>query len=87
MGLSDGNLLGTILVIVDGIIFGIGVGTDMVALDASFIASNHAKREIFFLGNHRDLPMIKCLALMKASNVNVQIVKCLALYLEMKVKS
>ena len=37
--------------------------------------------------SHSDLPMMKCLDLMKVSNVALLMVKCLALYLEVQMES
>ena len=46
-----------------------------------------ASLRAYFLGVHWDLPMATRLALMKASNWDLLMVKCLALYLEMYMES
>ena len=43
LGHTNGNVFGTILINVDGIIIGIDVGTEMVSLDGSFDGFNDVK--------------------------------------------
>ena len=49
LGLSDDKFLGTILLNVYGIIFGIDVGTEVVSLDGSFDGYNDFKLEGLFI--------------------------------------
>ena len=51
LGLSDGEVLGTILGNVDGITLGIGVGTELAPLDGSFGGSNDDNLEGLLLEN------------------------------------
>ena len=49
--LSDGNVIGTILINLYGIILGIDVGTELVSLDGSYEVFNHGKIERLSLGD------------------------------------
>ena len=50
LGCTDGKVLGTILVNVDGIILGIDVGTYLGSLDGYFDGSNDENLEGLLLG-------------------------------------
>ena len=49
--LSYGNVIGTILINLYGIILGIDVGTELVSLDGSYEVFNHGKIERLSLGD------------------------------------
>ena len=80
-------MLGTELGIVNGITPGHIVGTEMVILDQSYDSSNGRKVEVLMLESLLGLLMVKCLYLMKASYLEYVMVKSLALYIEMWMKS
>ena len=56
MGISDGKVLGTILVNVYGIAVGIDVRTELESLDGSIDGSNDVKLEILLLGDSLESP-------------------------------
>ena len=51
LGLSDGKVIGKILVNVDGITHGLDVGTDLGSLDGSFNGSKEENIEVLLLGD------------------------------------
>ena len=83
LGSADGKVLGTILGNIYVITLGIDLGTDLVSLNGSLDGYNYGKLEGIFFYDHWDLLLVKSLALMKASKLDLLMVKGLALYLEM----
>ena len=83
LGSTDGKVIVTILGHVYGITNWIDVGTDLVYFDGSFDGYNDGKIEVLLLGDSLGYTGVKvCLALMKASNWYLLMVKLLSLYLE-----
>ena len=51
LGSTDGKVLGTVLVNIDGITLVLDIGTELGFLDGSFDGSNDGKLEVLFLGD------------------------------------
>ena len=51
IGSTDGKVIGTILVNVDGITLGLDIGTNLGSIYGSFDAFNNGKLEVLFLRN------------------------------------
>ena len=80
-------MLGTILVNVDVITLGIGVGTDIGSLDGSFYGYNDGKLEVLFIGDFLASNDGKVLGYDEGVNWDYLMVKLLVLYLEMYMES
>ena len=78
-----GNAIGTIPADVYVITPGIDVGTDMGSLDRSFDDSNHGNLKELLIVDSLGSMMVKYLDLIKSSNWDYLMVKCLALHLDM----
>ena len=87
LGIYYGKVLSTILWDVHGITLGIDVGTDLVSLDGLFNGSNDDKIEVSLHGDSLGYTDGKCMDLIKVSNLDLPMVKCLVLYLEMYLES
>ena len=64
-------MIGILLGNLDGIILGLDVGTDLVSLDGFFEVSNDRNLRYYCLEIHWNLLIVKLLALMKASNLDL----------------
>ena len=61
-GSSDGKIIGTVFLNVDGIILGIDIGTDMGSLDVFFDGFNYVELDNLLLGGSMGYTDIKMIA-------------------------